>query len=196
VEALSEIKLVTKGEFARLINVSAPRISQLISEGKLADCLVGEGREARIDADKAREKLKLRLDTSQRLGNGGKTELGSSPSAPTGEGDVLDLAFKRAKLEKAEAENRESRERESARRGLYVLASDAKAEASKMTTTILQRIEGGLAGMAQEIAAEHKLPARDVVHVIRKKFRDIRAQIARELAQEAGALPQEIEAGD
>jgi hypothetical protein len=69
--------VVSKGEFARLSNVSAGRVSQWISEGKLTgEALEGEGRSAKIRVPVAVQQLRGRLDMSQRFGlNGLSTRL-------------------------------------------------------------------------------------------------------------------------
>ncbi|MBA4204617.1 MAG: hypothetical protein C0457_06480 [Polymorphum sp.] len=74
--------LVSKGEFARLINVSPGRVSQYFTERKLGpEVLVGEGRMAKIRYEQAVRQLQERLDIGQRLGNGIDTRL-DVPSAP------------------------------------------------------------------------------------------------------------------
>ena len=107
------LNTVTKAEFARMVNLSPGRVSQMISEGKLTDCLVGTGREARINADLAIEKLKLRRDPGQALGNGAKATLvipaaatpPVAPPAPPSESDGISIKLQRAKLEQAEFQN-------------------------------------------------------------------------------------------
>ncbi len=198
------LNTVTKGEFARMVNLSPGRVSQMISEGKISDCLVGEGRLQRIDADKAIEKLKLRRDPGQALGNGAKAQLHPAPpaaaypvpSAPMGESDEISLRLQRAKLEEAEFRTRKLREEERARAGLYVLAEDVKAETAKLATRLLQLFEGGLADVATDIASTFKLPQRDVLHLLKKKFRDVRTNVSAEIAQEAASLPLTVEEPD
>jgi hypothetical protein len=196
------LNTVTKGEFAKMVNLSPGRVSQMISEGKLSDCLVGEGREARIDAAKAIEKLKLRRDPGQALGNGAKATLSVPPPAPPvtpaapSVSDDISLKLQRAKLEEAEFRNRKLREEERAREGTYVRAEDVKAETAKLATRLLQLFEGGLTDVATEIAATFKVPQRDVLHLLKKRFRDVRTNVSAEIAAEAAALPAAIEETD
>jgi hypothetical protein len=190
------LNTVTKGEFARLVNLSPGRVSQMISEGKLTDCLVGEGRDARIDAGKAIEKLKLRRDPGQALGNGAKATLAAPaavPSAQPTESDDISLKLQRAKLQEAEFRNRKLREEERAREGYYVRAEDVQAETAKLATRLLQLFEGGLTDVATEISSAFKVPQRDVLHLLKKRFRDVRTNVSAELAAEAAALPSTIE---
>jgi len=68
--------IVTKGQFAELIGVSAGRVSQMIAEGKIGpEALDGEGRSAKIRVETARAQLRERTDLGQRLGNGLTTRL-------------------------------------------------------------------------------------------------------------------------
>ena len=201
-----EVQVVSKGEFALLAKVSPGRISQYIAEGKITPAeMEGEGRNAKIKVGPAMARLKLKLDAAQRLGNGlhtnltptGVSERTVSPASPKQDPadptDKLDLALKEQKLSQAKYQNQKLEEDERARRGLYVRAQDASAETAKITGTILQMFEGGLADVAAEIAAEYKLPARDVVHLMRKRFREVRAKISGQLASEADELPPLLE---
>jgi phage terminase large subunit GpA-like protein len=59
---------VTKAEFASLVGVSRGRVSQWLRAGKIdGAAIVGEGRDARIDAELAKRQLDARLDLGQRL---------------------------------------------------------------------------------------------------------------------------------
>jgi hypothetical protein len=196
------LNTVTKGEFAKLVNLSPARVSQMISEGKLADCLDGEGRNARIHVEKAIEKLKLRRDPSQALGNGAKATLvvptvaPAAAAAPPTESDDISLKLQRAKLQEAEFRNRKLREEEKAREGTYVLAEDVKAETAKLATRLLQLFEGGLTEVATEISSTFKVPQRDVLHLLKKRFRDVRTNVSAEIAAEAAGLPATYEEPD
>lgn len=78
-DAVSDV--MPKGQFATLCGVSAGRVSQWISEGKIGgDALVGEGRTARIRVSVAQDQLQRRLDIGQRLGNGISTRLDVAPA--------------------------------------------------------------------------------------------------------------------
>ncbi len=70
---------VTKAEFASLVGVSRGRVSQWLRAGKIdGAAIVGEGRDARIDAELAKRQLDARLDLGQRLGANGKAQLAGS----------------------------------------------------------------------------------------------------------------------
>ncbi|MFC6490714.1 hypothetical protein ACFP9U_22395, partial [Nitratireductor sp. GCM10026969] len=78
-----KVETVGKGEFARLIGVSAGRVSQYIAEGKIfGAALVGEGRSAKIVPEVARVQLAKTLEPSQRLGANGALLRSVKPTAP------------------------------------------------------------------------------------------------------------------
>ena len=190
--------IATKGEFAKLANVSAGRVSQWISAGKITQAeMVGEGRDAKINVEAAFAKLNLRLDFGQRNGNGLGTILKlvqptkefKDPEPPKDEADQLDLKLKQAKLAQAESANRKLAEDERARQGIYVLAEHASAEAGKLTSTIVQMFESGLVDMAAKIASTYQLPNRDVIHLMRKEMREVRVKISASLASELADMP-------
>ena len=184
-----------------MCNLSAGRISQYISEGKLGAAeLEGVGRAAKIRVPQALAALKLRLDAGQMFGNGLDTNLRSAapqkPDAPSSPHDDLDLRIKKSKLEEQESRNRKIAEEERLRLGVYMLTEDARSEMAKLTGQILQAVEGGLADMASAIAAEHKLPQRDLVHMMRNQFREVRAKLAQRMTFEAGEVPAVTEIAD
>lgn len=199
------MEIASKSEFARIIGVTPQRICQLISEGKITPAeMIGEGRSAKIHVEKARNALKLRLHAGQRNGNGLNTQLyavetpAAAPAAevqvpaepqPTARSssavDEIDLGLKRAKLEEAALRNERLQEERKARAGTYVLAEHVRTETSKLASLILQMFEAGMAEIATEMAATYKLPQRDVIHMMRKRYRDVRTKVSAKLADEA-----------
>lgn len=193
-------EVVSKGEFAKRCNVSPGRVSQWIQEGKIGpDELVGEGRSAQIRVSAASEKLKIRLDAGQRTGHGLKTTLpdATAPASETpkepSEADKLDLALKREKLTQQLAQNRKIAEEEKARQGTYVRAAEVAAETGRMIGRVLQTTEAGLVDMADEISRSFTVPKRDVLHLLRRVFREQRAKLSKQLAIEAAEAPATIE---
>lgn len=193
--------LATKTEFAKIANVSAGRISQYITEGKITAAeMEGFGRNAKIKVPEALAKLSLRIDPGQRLGNGINTNLQipiiplAEPKLPEGTAnDQLDTKLKQAKLLEAEARNRKLAEEENLRRGIYMLAADASSEGSKLVAKVLQMFESGVTDMARDVASTYKLPERDVIHMLRKKFRDMRVQMTASLGDDIQTLSPLVE---
>lgn len=199
-----DAEIVTKGEFARLINVSPGRVSQLITEGKLAGpALVGEGRSARISVAHARAQLRDKLDISQRLGNGLNTRLDGPPAVQQAGAPVLPLPpdgatsleeqIKQEKLAAMRRQARRDEEEDRANAGRYTRTEDVTAGTRRLVGALLDSMEGGLTTMAQAIAGKFELPQRDVLHLMRQEFRGVREDLARRTRAAATALPELID---
>lgn len=192
------MQTVTKGEFARLINVTPGRVSQYIAEGKIGgDALAGEGRSARIVVDVARAQLRRTLDVSQMIGNGVTTRLSAGEAAPATaavteppatlpRADLVADQIRIEQLRAIRAKNRREEEEARAREGIYSRTADVRAGYRRITARVLSLFEGGLATMASEIASRFEAPQRDVLHLMRTEMRKIRAAAATE-AQGAAA---------
>src|SRR5690606_9605999 len=82
--------VVSKGEFARMVQVSPGRVSQWIAEGKIGpDALQGEGRLAKIIVDRAMAQVRLRRDPGQAVGNGIATRLFDEPQTVSADQERL-----------------------------------------------------------------------------------------------------------
>lgn len=193
--------IVSKGKFAKLIRVSAGRVSQYISEGKIsADCLVGEGRMARIDVAKAKAALNDTLDISQRLGNGIDTQidvptqpdLPSAPQQPASQ--RVEDKIKHEKLLQAQRANRRAAEDDALRNGKLMLTSDARQQMDLVASQMMQTFEGSITDMAAAVSAKFKLPHRDVVHCMRLAFAEVRARSSKAAANQADDMPKVVEA--
>ena len=185
--------LLSKGDFARLINVSPGRVSQMIAEGKIGpDALVGEGRYAKVRVEAAKRAIAATTDIGQRFGNGLGTLLNPTTPAPAAPRETVDPiadAIKQQRLRSLELANERAAEDRLAERGRYVRADHAKAALTKMAQAILTVFEGGLGDLATAISAEHGIPARDVLHQLRAGFREVRARSAEAFRREAANLP-------
>ncbi|WP_315804047.1 hypothetical protein [Bradyrhizobium sp. SZCCHNS3002] len=222
--------MISKGEFARRRGVTPGRVSQWLSEGKItAEAIVGEGRLAQIRESIAVQQLQRRLDPMQMTGNGLGTRLAPMPPQPAAAAasapamppppldgmtlagapqgtpsppapDTLEDKIKRERLAQLERTNREGARQEAVNAGLLTDAVAARAMVGKATAGLLTRVEGALSEMATAISAEFKIPQRDVLHLLRTKFRDVRAAAAADLRAETTAIPAlvdfEIDAAD
>lgn len=199
---------VSKGEFAAMIGVSPGRISQYLSEGKIsASALSGSGRNAKIIVDRAKQDLRLTLDVSQRLGNGIDTRLDdegplpgsvplfnsptSSPPEPKAHG--IDYEIKQQKLEQARRANRNAAIEDAQARGQLTNTEEVRNGMSRVASAMLEIFEGGLTDMSMAIAAEWKLPQRDVKHLMRREFRKVRETAEKQMTLKAIALPDVVE---
>lgn len=198
---------VSKGEFASIIGVSPGRISQYLSEGKITpSALVGQGRSAKILVERAKADLRLTLDVGQRLGNGIETRLDPTGEVPApGEGAIaaphnlaippggVDYEIKQQKLEQIRRANRNGAIEEAKARGQLIDTDEARASMSRVAAAMLEVFEGGLTDMAMAVAAEFKLPQRDVKHLMRREFRKIRETASRQMKTKAIDLEETID---
>lgn len=214
--------VVSKGEFSKLCNVTPGRVSQWISEGKITgDALVGEGRNAKVRVVLALAQLKLRLDISQRFGNGLSTNLNNPVAAPAQAtvtpplqvaapvsadvplfqpaaprppvADPVEEKIKRERLEQIARANRKAAEEEEARAGRFVETASSQKQMGNIAAAMLQVFEGGLAEIAQAISARFAVPQRDVLHLLHGEFRKVR-QSAHEVYQRQGeTMPELVE---
>lgn len=191
--------VVSKGQFARLANVSAGRVSQWIAEGKISGAaLVGEGRAAQIRVSVAQQQLRTRIDVGQRFGNGIDTNLSapatsapmaSPPPAPT---DPVEEKIKREKLREIEFKNREAAEKELTRRGVLMRSRDASEQMVGIASSMLTVFEGALPDFASTIASQFGVPHRDVLHALRREMRNVRQRAAQAARKKMEGLPAEI----
>jgi hypothetical protein len=222
VNAALDIDVISKGEFARRRGVSAGRVSQWLSEGKItADAIVGEGRSAQIRESVACAQLRQRLDPMQMTANGLSTQLGGPPAslaaptavAPAPGSDMLPLhapasagslplppliesleeKIKRQRLEQLERDNRKGVREEAIAAGMLTDAAAAKALVGRATSQLITTFEGALSEFATAISAEWQLPQRDVLHLLRTKFREVRAGAASAARAQAEQLPDVVD---
>jgi hypothetical protein len=209
--------LFSKGEFARRRNVTPGRLSQWLSEGKIfGEAIVGEGRNARIRESVALRQLKAKLEPMQMTGNGLSTKLDapaaattaavlplapqaappgapSSPPPPIAGGDSVEEKIKAARLELLERQNREKAREEAVRSGSLTDIEIATKVAGREASRLISMFEGALSSFANAIAAEFKLPQRDVLHQLRGEFRKFRADASAETRSQAVDMPATVE---
>lgn len=184
--------IVSKGEFARRRNVSAARVSQWISEGKIhGPAIVGEGRSAQLDEEIACQQLEQRLDIDQRhSGNGLKTTLLQSPAGEVPPVPTVADKIAEQRLELLQRQNREKATQEAVTLGMLCETADARQAAGRQIAQVIARVEGALPEIASELASQFKLPQRDVLHALRGSWRKIRKDAAIEARERAEPLPE------
>lgn len=195
--------VISKAEFARRRGVSPGRVSQWISEKKIfGAAIVGEGRFAQIRESIACEQLRRALDPMQMTANGLSTKLdaplpvvlpferppadGAAPSPSPG---TIEDKIKAARLEGIERQNREARRDEAVKAGRLTDLEVATRATGREVARLVNMFEGSLSNFATAIAAEFKLPQRDVLHLLRSEFRKFRADAAAAAREVAKTLP-------
>lgn len=189
---------LSKSDFAAHINVSAGRVSQMLAAGIIGqDCLVGEGRSAKIDVAKAVKQIGLRRDIGQSLGNGIGTllTLPEEPAAPRPQTKVDDLAqqLQQERLESERRKNRIAASEELVRQGQLVPADQVRASMTKLARQVDEENGAMLADFATAIASKFELPQRDVLHLLRQVRNEKKAAAAERAKARADEIPATVE---
>lgn len=200
-------------ELADRIGLSKGRISQLVSEGKLAGCYVGDGRQRRFDLDKAVQALKGNLDPAQMLGNGAETkrklaelartggEEAERPRSPSARSDGPLLAgdndrYELARAAKAEEDLRAMRLRNGREEGLYVYAAEVERQVASVLAQEIAEFENVLRDGARAVADKLGVDFKSARKILIDQWREHRAKRSAKLSDDAKAaemLPSEIE---
>ena len=140
-------EIVTKAEFASLLGVSRPAVSQYISEKKISGAaLVGSGHRAKINIAIARRQLNKNLDVVRHNSLSGKARV-TGPIAdiddlPVEHCDVgVEESIKQERLRQLELGNGKLQDEANARAGLYVLADDMRQELGIIVTRVLTEVD-------------------------------------------------------
>ncbi|RUW70517.1 hypothetical protein [Mesorhizobium sp. M2A.F.Ca.ET.067.02.1.1] len=203
---------MSKGDFARHINVTPGRVSQYISAGMIGkDALEGEGRSAKIIVSRAIEQIRQRRDISQALNNGLSTRLDlDEPGEAADAGDLLpagagkpsseplkpqtvDDEIKQERLQSERRRNRVAAQEEAEKLGRLVDAGTVRAEMAKLAQAVDDENAGMLADFATAIAAQFSIPQRDVLHLLRRIRNEKKAAAADRARRRAASLPERVE---
>ena len=191
---------MSKSEFALHIGVSPGRITQYISAGIIGpDALVGEGRTARIDVDRAKAQISTRRHVGQALGNGLTTRVSATtPQLPDTQLSPRDPdTAELIQLERLEQERRKNRQAsidEARMLGQLVPADDMQRALAASVQKLVNTFTGMAPDIANAIAAKFGVPQRDVLHLVKLVIgekRVIAAQLERDAAT---AMPETVEA--
>ena len=190
---------VSKGEFAKLIGVSAGRISQMIAERKIyGDALEGEGRNARIVIDKAKAQIRAKTDIGQSLGNGLNTRVYDTPAIPAPSPPdptvpTVDDQLRAARLEQLRMQNRRAAAEERESQGMYTRTDQVRNEMTKLAGQMLAVFDGAMVDLANAVSARFNLPQRDVLHLLRQEGRNIKTKAAESARKKSVELPASFE---
>jgi DNA-binding transcriptional regulator YdaS (Cro superfamily) len=188
--ASNEDAAVSKAQFAKLVGVSAPRVSQWLSAGQInGDAIVGEGRHARLRPNIALAQLRARLDIDQRIANGrARLELAAAAVTSTA-APVIDDRIKAERLAQLELANEKAREDAAARAGAYVRSDGVRQEMGRLVGRLVTMFDSALVEFSTAIAARSDLSSRDALHLLRGAWRSIRERGAEHEQALAHALP-------
>lgn len=217
---------ISATELAATLNVSKARVSQYVSEGKLAGCFTGDGRARRFDLAAVAHALGRTLDKGQLMGNGAETrkaiaelasgavstdrprvkampgqDLGSTviPRRLDGElGQQDPDRYELARTQKAEEEARRLRRMNAEAEGAYVLVSEVNRQVAEQMAQEIGEVEAMLRDGARQIADVLGVDFKVVRQILTDRWRKHRATRATQLVAQAGqfALSDEEQAED
>jgi hypothetical protein len=182
--------VVSKAEFAELMNVSRQRVSQWLSARQIdGEALVGEGRTARINVEVAKEQLSDRLSVSQHLGANGKALLagGASP---------IDGDIKSARLRQLVLSNERASADAALRAGIYVKADDVRQQFGAIASRLMTSFESAFMPMANAVVASKAQTPNEVLRAMRAARLEARAHAAKAQGEAALVIPPTVETDD
>ncbi len=195
--------VVSKSAFAQIIGVSKPRVSQLISEGKIhGPAIQGEGRSAKIVVPVAKQQLNASLDLDQRAANGKADIAGSDQGLiPDGNAGVepvpreptTDDLYKQERLRKIQRENEDLEERRREKNGIYVRADAMRSTVTRHVANMIDGFEADLGHWAEELAAQTGGSVKEIKLSLKKLFRGTREKLARHNRDLVNDLPEHDE---
>lgn len=190
-------EILTKAEFAKLVQRDAAFVSRAISSGRICgDGLVGEGRGARIRVVVALEQLGRSLDLSQQMAqaapilpeiSGGALPL-DAPEAPSAihglREESIELKNKKYRLDLEKAERQQLRES-----GELVLAADVAATLRKQIGPLVATFDELPAVIAKAVSEAHSLPYPETLITVKGAIRTQRAAWAARARQMGAEVP-------
>jgi hypothetical protein len=187
-------EILSKADFARAIGVTRGAVGAMIKRGQInGPALIERGGRVLIAADVARQQLRARLDTRQRIANG-RAKLDGDRAAPAVDFDPVMGKLKSARLRQAELAIQKSEAEAAERAGRSVLAAGMRAEVGRVAGSVIAGIEGGLPELANAVAADTGANQRDVLVALRRAWRALRLRLAGVATEAAIREPEVVEA--
>ena len=200
---------VNATELASTLNVTKARVSQYVSEGKLAGCYSGEGRARRFDLVACARALGRNLDKGQLMGNGAETrkalaDLASGavpgdrpappPPAPPARRSDVEMSpndpdrYELARTQKAEEEARRLRRQNAEAEGAYALVSEVNRQVAQQMAQEIGEFEAVLRDGARQVADVLGVDFKTVRQILTDKWRGHRATRAAQLSAQAETM--------
>jgi hypothetical protein len=199
---------VNATELATTLNVTKARVSQYVSEGKLAGCYTGEGRARRFDLVACAKALGRNLDKGQMLGNGAETrkaladlatgamagDRAPPPPAPPARRSDVEMSqndpdrYELARTQKAEEEARRLRRQNAEAEGTYALVSEVNRQVAQQMAQEIGEFEAVLRDGARQVADVLGVDFKTVRQILTDKWRGHRATRAAQLTAQAESM--------
>lgn len=176
------------GELAEMLGITKGRVSQLVSEGKLAGCYRGDGRLRRYDPVAVAKALGKRIDMGQQLGNGARTQAAAasilqanaapapSSPAPTPAPTTQLAEYERARTEKAQEEARRLKRMNAEAEGSFVLAEEVERQVRRQVGQEVAEVTTFIRDAARLIADRHQLDFKEVRQQLLEQWRSHRGK--------------------
>ncbi len=217
---MAEQAEMTQAAFARHMNVSRARVTQWKKSILTEEAFAGEGKSGKVIIEVAARQVEKNRDISQALGNGlntrtqqspvdegtdAKLPLGddagtcnSAPDAPPAQGQsappTVEDQIKTAKLEAQLRKNRMDAQDEALRQGLLMSTDDAREQMTRIAGSVIRLVEGALPDLASAVSEKFGVPQRDVVHLLRQEFTEVRKSAAKKERERAEQTSREASA--
>ena len=199
---------VSKGEFAAMISVSRPRVSQFLKDGKIyGPAIDGDGHRSRIHPEIAIQQLGISIDPTQGYGANGKAAMATptarqpqqpsvAPAAdtPFREQDKISEQLAQERLKQQQYKTAQMEREELASAGVYMRTADARRETGRAVGDAFKVMEQGLPDMATALSEEFSLPQRDLQKALSRVWRDVRERAARGFRADRDSVPETIPA--
>lgn len=186
---------LSKAEFAAHVGVSKGRVSQYIKAGVIGrDALIGEGRSARIDVEKATAQIRARRHIGQSsTGNGAKTAQKRPKAGVKDEIGSVDLAslIQAERLEQERRRNRRDAREEAVRIGQLVERAEVVAE-HEVAARKVRSILDTLPTRADDVLAAAK---SNGIAGVRAVLKSLVVEIERQIVADLEEAAAEIEEG-
>ncbi|MBQ4826568.1 hypothetical protein J4729_18755 [Leisingera sp. HS039] len=106
--------------------------------------------------------------------------------------DSVEDMLKRAKLEEQLRRNRIQATEEAAQLGKLVAADDAREQLTRVAGMMMQIFEGALTDFAAAMASQFDVPQRDVLHLLKSEFRNVRKTATMKQRAIAEGTPKQV----
>lgn len=180
-------RTMRKSEFAEHIGVSKGRVSQYISEGKLAGpALVPGPKGDLVDVEEALRQLDMRLDPVQRTAQPTASVVPSSTDP--------DIArWNKARADGAETKSERDRAELLESNGTWLDAAKTRRTWSRDLAELMSLIESEFPTMAEALSRVSKGDVRAMVVALRQQTRAMRTRLAARFRDVAASLPEHDE---
>ena len=199
---------MSQAEFARDLGVSRAAVSQWKAKDILReDAFTKPGKNGKLIYHLAVEQVRRNRDVGQALANGLATKTTATPHPQAGEIRLPDAPLehedqmpqrpteptvedqiKQARLEQQLRANRQQAVEEARSQQALMSTEDVRVQMTKTASMALRAFEGALTDLATAISERFNVPQRDVLHLLKAQYSDLRLKVTEKQKAEAARL--------